>query len=132
MVEKLSEFNKAENERLLSVVIWKRSLGYAEIVVNNWIQFSVSVAEIDLKYGWTLNIENKKKTSVRFFLHKLWVGKKICDNPTASSNYIWMSKEALNFANLSDLNSWNESIYSSVPDKSTAEEKKSKINTGKF
>ena len=54
MVEKLSEFNKAENERPLSVVLWKRSLVYAKIVVNNWIQFSVSVAEIDMKYGWTL------------------------------------------------------------------------------
>ena len=48
MVEKLSEFNKAENERPLSVVFWKRSLVYAQIVVNNWIQFSVSVAEIDM------------------------------------------------------------------------------------
>ena len=61
MVENLSEFNKAENERPLSAVFWKISLVYAKIVVNNWIQFSVSVVEFDMKYGWTLIIENITK-----------------------------------------------------------------------
>ena len=46
MVEKLSEFNKAENERPFQLSFEKEV--YAQIVVNNWIQFLVSVAEIDM------------------------------------------------------------------------------------